>query len=141
MWIAPGNLAAETRRTLERRNLVGYVDMFSGHHFAFGELRSKVRAWWDLDELAGLYGEFLRQHRPVLERVSTSGSTPLAAYRTYIPMLTQWRRLPYRDPGLPLQLLPPGWSGETARVLFDDLNRALSAPAREHAMNVIHGEG
>lgn len=55
-------------------------------------------------------------------------------------MLTQWRRLPYRDPGLPLQLLPPGWSGETARVLFDDLNNALSGSAREHAMNVIHSE-
>jgi len=43
--------------------------------------------------------------------------------------------------GLPLQLLPPGWSGETARVLFDDLNRVLSAPAREHATKVIHSEG
>jgi phenylacetic acid degradation operon negative regulatory protein len=140
VWIAPGNLAAETRRTLERRGLSAYVDIFGGHHFAFGELRSKVRAWWDLDELAGLYADFLRQHRPVLDRVSANGTTPLDAYQTYIPMLTQWRRLPYRDPGLPLQLLPPGWSGETARVLFDDLNRALSAPAREHAMSVIHRE-
>jgi len=26
-------------------------------------------------------------------------------------------------------------------VLFDDLNRALSAPAREHAANVIQSEG
>jgi phenylacetic acid degradation operon negative regulatory protein len=36
--------------------------------------------------------------------------------------------------------VPPGWSGETARMLFDDLNRALGAPAREHATNIIHGE-
>ena len=141
VWIAPGNLAAETRRTLERRGLSAYVDIFGGHHFAFGELRSKVRAWWDLDELAGLYADFLRQYRAVLERVSANGTTPLDAYQTYIPMLTQWRRLPYRDPGLPLQLLPPGWSGETARVLFDELNRTLGAPAREHAMAAIHSEG
>jgi phenylacetic acid degradation operon negative regulatory protein len=141
VWIAPGNLAAETRRTLERRGLSAYVDIFGGHHFAFGELRSKVRAWWDLDELAGLYADFLNQYRSVLDRVPADGATPLDAYQTYIPMLTQWRRLPYRDPGLPLQLLPPGWSGETARVLFDDLNRALSAPAREHATEVIHSEG
>ncbi len=141
VWVAPGNLAAETRRTLERRGLSAYVDIFSGHHLAFGEPRSKVRAWWDLDELASLYADFLRQYRAVLERVSADGTTPLDAYQTYIPMLTQWRRLPYRDPGLPLQLLPPGWSGETARMLFDDLNRTLSAPAREHAMKVIHSEG
>jgi phenylacetic acid degradation operon negative regulatory protein len=138
VWIAPGNLAAEARRTLKRRGLSGYVDMFGGEYLAFGEPRTKVREWWDLDELAGLYVEFFQQYRPVLDRVSEQGTTPLAAFQTYIPMLTQWRRLPYRDPGLPLQLLPPGWSGETAGVLFDDLNKALSAPAREHAMQVIH---
>lgn len=141
IWIAPATLAGETRRTLERRGLSAYVELFTGQHFAFGELRNKLRGWWDLDELTGLYDDFLRQYRPVLDRVSTHGTPPLDAYQTYIPMLTQWRRLPYRDPGLPLRLLPPGWSGETATVLFDDLNRALSAPAREHAMSVIHSEG
>ncbi|MHA6758175.1 PaaX family transcriptional regulator [Streptacidiphilus sp. PAMC 29251] len=140
VWIAPGNLAAETRRTLERRGLSAYVDIFGGDHLAFGELRSKVRAWWDLDELTGMYADFLQQYRPILDRVSADGTTPLAAFRTYLPMLTQWRRLPYRDPGLPLQLLPPGWSGETAGVLFGDLNRALSGPAREHAATVIHAD-
>lgn len=140
VWIAPGNLAAETRRTLNRRGLTAYVDMFGGEYLAFGEPRSKVRDWWDLDELSALYADFLRQYRPVLDRVSAQGTTPLAAFQTYIPMLTQWRRLPYRDPGLPLELLPSGWSGETAGVLFDDLNRALSTPAREHAMSVIHSD-
>ena len=54
-------------------------------------------------------------------------------------MLTEWRRLPYRDPGLPLSLLPPGWHGVTAGALFDELNAALSALARERAHTVIHG--
>lgn len=141
VWIAPGNLADETRRTLERRGLAGYVDIFAGDHIAFGELRQKVREWWDLDELTGLYADFLRQYRPVLERAAAEGMAPVEAFQTYIPMLTQWRRLPYRDPGLPLRLLPPGWSGESAGVLFDELNKTLSGPAREHAMAVIHSEG
>ena len=141
VWIAPGNLAAETRRTLERRKLTGYVDIFHGGHIAFGEPRSKVRQWWDLDELAGLYADFSRQYRPVQERTEAHGVAPHEAFQTYIPMLTTWRRLPYRDPGLPLPLLPPGWSGESAGQLFDALNQALSGPAREHAMAVIHAEG
>jgi len=53
-------------------------------------------------------------------------------------MLTEWRRLPYRDPGLPLSLLPPEWNGVTAGRLFDQLNSALGPPAREHALAVIH---
>ncbi|WP_130512274.1 PaaX family transcriptional regulator C-terminal domain-containing protein [Krasilnikovia cinnamomea] len=138
VWVAPGNLATETRHTLERRGLTTYVDIFTGDYYAFGDLRSKVRTWWDLDELTGLYAEFLRQHRPVLDRVTAGAATPLDAFTTYVPMLTEWRRLPYRDPGLPLALLPPGWNGVTAEALFHELNAALSAAAREHALSVIH---
>ncbi|GAA2782267.1 PaaX family transcriptional regulator C-terminal domain-containing protein [Kitasatospora paracochleata] len=138
VWIAPGNLAAETRRTLERRGLASYVDLFTGDHVGFGDLRSKVRAWWDLDELTALYTDFLRRYRPVLERAKATAVTPREAFQVYVPMLTQWRRLPYRDPGLPLALLPPGWQGESAGTLFTDLNATLGAAAREHALSVIH---
>jgi phenylacetic acid degradation operon negative regulatory protein len=136
VWVAPGNLAPETRRTLERRGLSSYVDIFTGSHVAFGDLRSKVREWWNLDELTALYADFLSRYRPL--RASASGAAPPEAFRVYVPMLTEWRRLPYRDPGLPLSLLPPGWNGVTAGALFDELNAALSAPAREHAHGVIH---
>ena len=138
VWVAPGSVAAEARQTLERRGLAGYVDIFGGEYLAFGDPRSKVRAWWDLDELTELYADFLRRYRPELERVSAHGTTPETAFRCYVPMLTQWRRLPYRDPGLPLSLLPAGWNGVTAGDLFGELNDALRAPAREHAMAVVH---
>ncbi|MFD5631269.1 PaaX family transcriptional regulator C-terminal domain-containing protein [Streptomyces sp. NPDC127072] len=139
VWVAPGNLAEETRRTLERRGLTAYVDIFTGDHFAFGDLRSKVRVWWDLDELTTLYTDFLRRYGPVLDRIAADGTTPLEAFRTYVPMLTQWRRLPYRDPGLPLSLLPPRWHGVRAGAMFQELDSSLGGPAREHAVAVIHG--
>jgi phenylacetic acid degradation operon negative regulatory protein len=138
VWVAPGNLAAETRRTLERRGLSPYVDIFAGDHFAFGDLRSKIRTWWDLDELTELYAEFIRCYEPVRKEWPPNRTTPLKAFQLYVPMLTQWRRLPYRDPGLPLDLLPEGWNGVRAGELFDAVNGALSAPAREHALSVIH---
>ncbi len=141
VWVAPGSLLAETRRTLERRGLSGYADLFTGGHHATGDPRAKVSAWWDLAELEGLYADFIARHRPVPDRVTSGRTTPLKAFRTYVPMLTQWRRLPYRDPGLPLSLLPPGWNGETAGALFTRLDAALRGPAREHALSVIHGTG
>jgi phenylacetic acid degradation operon negative regulatory protein len=52
-------------------------------------------------------------------------------------MLTEWRRLPYRDPGIPLSLLPPGWNGVDAGELFGALDAALGSPARDHAAAVI----
>ncbi len=138
VWVAPGNLARETQDTLQRRQLSTYVDLFRAEHMAFGDLRSKVRTWWDLEELAQLYAAFIQRYRPVLDRASTDGLSPGEAFAEYVPMLTAWRRLPYLDPGLPLPLLPPGWNGVTAGELFDELNRVLGGPAREFAMSTIH---
>ncbi len=140
IWVAPGNALEETRHSLERRELSDYIDIFSGHYFAFGSLRSKIRRWWDLDELAELYAEFLQHYRPLLYRTTAEEMTPLDAFRIYVPMLTQWRRLPYRDPGLPLSLLPPAWNGEAAGELFDQLNGLLSPLAQQHSLAVIHGK-
>ncbi|MBO4257795.1 PaaX family transcriptional regulator [Streptomyces griseorubiginosus] len=139
VWIAPGNLAAETRRSLERRALTEYVDLFTGDHFAFGDLREKVRAWWDLDELTELYADFLHRFGPVLDEAEGRRPRPLDAFRIYVPMLTQWRRLPYRDPGLPLELLPKDWKGEAAGELFERLDTLLSPAAAAHAADVVGG--
>jgi phenylacetic acid degradation operon negative regulatory protein len=139
IWIAPKNLAAETLHTLERRGLTEYVDILTGDYLAFGDLRSKVREWWNLAELTELYGEFLRRYQPVLYRATSDGLSPREAFQVYVPMLTQWRRLPYRDPGLPLSLLPALWNGESAGALFDELNAILGPLARNHALAVIHG--
>jgi phenylacetic acid degradation operon negative regulatory protein len=141
VWVAPGSLAAETRHTLELRGLAEYVDLFAGEHLAFGDLRSKVREWWDLDELTTLYGDFLDRYRLVLDRVTAGGITPPEAFGLYVPMLTEWRRLPYRDPGIPLSLLPPDWNGVSAGALFGELNAALGPPARDHALEVIRAKG
>lgn len=139
VWVAPGSLEPETRHTLERRGLSSYIDIFRGEYLAFGDPRAKVREWWDLDELAALYADYLHRYRTVLYRATTTGMDPREAFKLYVPMLTHWRRLPYRDPGLPMSLLPPGWIGEDAGQLFDELNKMLSPLAEKYAMSVIHG--
>lgn len=140
VWVAPGNLVAETRHALERRRLFEYVDIFAGQYFAFGDPRAKVRSWWNLEELTQMYSEFLQRYRSALYRSTAEQLSPQEAFQIYVPMLTQWRRLPYRDPGLPLSLLPPAWNGESAGDLFDELNQALRPLAEKHAQAVIHGK-
>lgn len=137
VWVAPGGIAAETRHTLELRRLAEYVDLFSGEHLAFGDLRSKVQEWWDLDELTALYAHFLGRYAPVRDRVSAGTLTPAESFGLYLPMLTEWRRLPYRDPGIPLSLLPEGWNGVAAGELFGTLDAVLGSSARDHAAAVI----
>jgi phenylacetic acid degradation operon negative regulatory protein len=138
VWVAPGHLRDEAGRTLERRGLASYVDLFTAHHEGFSSLRQQVARWWDLEGINARYAEFLGRFSDAQARWKRSENGPRTAFEIYVPMLTVWRRLPYLDPGLPPDLLPEGWNGGRAADLFGDLDALLRAPAREHALAVIH---
>jgi phenylacetic acid degradation operon negative regulatory protein len=139
VWVAPRHVAAETETVLARYGLGGYVDLFGGEHIGFGDVRGKLGDWWDLDELRTLYDAFSDRFGPAARRLARRPATDREAFAAYVPILTTWRQLPYLDPGLPLDLLPRPWSGETAAALFAELNTRLAVPARRHAMSVIRG--
>ncbi|ALG14699.1 PaaX family transcriptional regulator C-terminal domain-containing protein [Kibdelosporangium phytohabitans] len=129
VWIAPAHLSGATEDMLRRLDLSGYADLFHSHHLAFGDLAGKVRRWWDLDQLERLYAEFVHTHSPA----GTAGDDR-AAFATYVRLLTDWRRLPYLDPGLPAELLPDNWVGIRAADLFFTLQAQLARPAERHAV-------
>ena len=134
VWIAPGHLAGETSGVLERSGLSGYVSLFRADYLAFGDLREQVGRWWDLDRLQSLYQAFLDAADPVLAR--SQGRSGEQAFADYVRALTAWRRLPFLDPGLPAELLPPDWNGLRADAAFAALRERLAGPARAHVREV-----
>ena len=144
VWVAPGHLAGEVTEVLTRRNLSGYVDIFRADHLGFPDLAVKVRQWWDLDRLSAEYEQFIHGYRPLAQRIAGQALTGQAltgqhAFREYVSMLVAWQRLPYLDPGLPLELLPAHWNGITAGNVFAEINDHLGRPAMRHAESVILG--
>jgi len=130
VWVAPEHLLAETRDALSRQGLSGYVDLFRADHAAFGDQRTKVAQWWDLERLRTLYEEFLTRYHPVLARYRRRRTVDeRAAFAEYVAALTDWRRLPYLDPGLAPELLPPRWPGVHAAETFFELQSRLATPA------------
>ncbi len=144
VWVAPGHLAGELEEVLRRLGLEGYVELFRGEHLPFGDPAADVRAWWDLDGLRLLYAQFLDRHGPVRARWARRRSPvpdPETAFADYVRLVTDWRRLPYADPGLPSTVLPPRWNGVRAAELFTALGARLAGPALEHAHDLIAGTG
>jgi phenylacetic acid degradation operon negative regulatory protein len=135
VWIAPAYLHEATAEMLARLGLSGYADLFRADHLAFGDLAAKVRQWWDLDRTEGLAREFVTAYEPVLRGWAghRAASRPREAFADYVRVLTDWRRLPYLDPGLPAELLPPGWTGARAAEIFFTLRSRLAAVASGHA--------
>jgi phenylacetic acid degradation operon negative regulatory protein len=138
VWVAPAHMREATEEVLRRLELDGYADLFHAEHLAFGDLTGKVREWWDLDQLDELYGEFLDAHGPVLHRWRRRrASHERDAFADYVSVLTDWRRLPYLDPGLPAELLSGDWAGIRAADLFFTLRSQLEAPARAYVAAMI----
>ena len=147
LWIAPGSLAGEIGQQLDRAGLMEYVDLFKAAHLGESNVREKVGHWWDLPALDALYSDFLVRHEDVLRRWSEGRSeqaeTPeqlRQSFIDYVPTVTQWRRLPYLDPGLPEKYLPEGWSGIAAEALFADVHALLGPKAQRYARSVLAPE-
>ena len=146
LWIAPEFVHAHLRRELEREGLLEFVEFFAAD-LLDDQVARRVAEWWDLDALGALYAGFRAQFEPVRERWGTAadgsgphGSGPdddARAFADDVLLLTAWRRLPYLDPGLPVEFLPPDWQGIAAERLFSDLHQRLAGPARRYAESVI----
>jgi phenylacetic acid degradation operon negative regulatory protein len=134
VWVAPGTAYDETLAALDRAGLTTYTELFRGHHLGSGPSHVRVGEWWDLPSIAALYDEFVADHARLRGLRSPE---PAQAFAAYVPMLTAWRRLPYLDPGIPLELLPRDWPGEAAGELFAELDARLRAGAADHAETVI----
>ena len=140
VWIVPAHPDDATAATLRRLGLDAYADLFHADHLAFGDPAGKIRRWWDLDDLERRYEAFIRAYEPSLARLKRSGPrSGEEAFAHYVRVLTDWRQLPYLDPGLPAELLPAGWIGLRAAEEFFTLRALLEEPARAYVQQVISG--
>lgn len=121
-------------RALDRLGLTSYTEIFRGDYLGAGDVSARLSQWWDLEELAALYDAFVDGFADLTQ----ADLSPADAFAAYAPMLTAWRRLPYLDPGLPLEHLSDHWAGLAAGALFADLDALLRKPADVHAQSVMH---
>ena len=140
VWIVPAHPDDVTADTLRRLGLDAYADLFRADHLAFGDPADKVRDWWDLDELERRYEAFIQAYEPTVRRWAEGGpGEDREAFADYVRAVTDWRQLPYLDPGLPAELLPDGWSGLRAAEEFFALRTLLEEPARAYVRRVLAG--
>jgi len=138
VWIVPAHPDDATAETLQRLGLDSYADLFHADHLAFGDPADKIGRWWDLDELERRYSAFSKAYEPILAQLKRTGPrSGEEAFAQYVRVLTDWRQLPYLDPGLPAELLPSGWIGIRAAEEFFALRSMLEEPARAYVTSVM----
>lgn len=96
-----------------------------------GTPRALVAAHWPLDEINARYQEFLEAFEPWGD---VTPSDPAATFTLRILLIHAYRRALLRDPSIPGDLLPDGWSGGRAAALCAKIYRTMAGPAESHLL-------
>ena len=94
-----------------------------------------VRRAWDLEVLAGAYGQFVATYQPILDELRHSHLGDVSEQDAFLLrtlLIHDYRRLLLRDPELPEVLLPADWPGQQARLLCKDLYKRLEPLSARH---------
>ncbi len=88
-----------------------------------GSADSLVATAWNLPELAELYQDFVRETEAAAAQERTSSvdnetAHAASAAARLTDLVHRWRRFPFLDPGLPVELLPDNWPGAEAATCF-----------------------
>jgi phenylacetic acid degradation operon negative regulatory protein len=115
--------------------LSGYVTTFvSTSVFVPDSMEDAAARWWDLGGIAERHREFLDHHRVALS--GAAEVSPRDAFVRFVPLLDEWRIIPYIDPGLPAGMLPANWPGAESVRLFASARDRYLAESRDWVRNV-----
>lgn len=141
VWLAPARMRPAAQRAIDELGLTDCCSLFVGGYAGGQDLATLVRRSWDLEAIDERYREFMNRFE---DRTAGPGpgDEPGGGHDlvTYLEVVDHWRRLPFRDPGLPAELLPADWAAPAAGALFERLVERLEAPALTHAARHWPGE-
>ncbi len=138
VWLSPHNRVAQVREGFADHPNVR-LDAFHARSDGAGADRDMAARSWDLAGLDRDYAALLAQYRPRLERYRRGEVQGRDALVERMQLVQDYRRLPFRDPHLPPELLPAGWSGRAAHEVFLEAHGLLRAPAEAFVDGVAGG--
>jgi phenylacetic acid degradation operon negative regulatory protein len=111
LWVTP-DVDKEKEVATAVEELGVEAGSFTGPFGQIGDQQRIVEQAWSLDEVEARYLAFLETAS------GRSPATPAAAFRAQLELVQEWRRFPFLDPALPVELLPATWPGPAAAELF-----------------------
>ena len=136
-WISPCDLTKEVEDLSRRLNIKKYVNIFNAKHQSFTDPKKIISRCWNLDKIHRKYVDFLTEYRPKLKehqkRLHNGGTVePSECFVERFNLIHEYRKLPFFDPDLPLELLPEDWLRPQAVALFDEFHSSLTDKANEY---------
>ncbi len=142
VYLSPWEHAEDMPGLLQRYNSHGQIQVFRANNAGPDDNHVLVQRCWNLPAINDAYRAFLNRWDLGLEKFRETGGQHLSEEECFVEryLLTlAYDRFPLVDPGLPRELLPPGWLGERAGAVFREYHQALEPGAMRFFSRVYEG--
>lgn len=113
LWVVPDVAKLDAvREVLDELGLADRAFAWTGAAAGIGEPADLLRSAWDLAAVERRYLDFIRHTEQAAVR------TDRDAFVAQVELVRQWRRFPFLDPDLPVELLDRSWPGPRAAAAF-----------------------
>lgn len=137
VWLSAHPQQEFVEQLAARLMLKPHVQLFSAQLEGFLSEQEIAARCWDLGSINNAYAEFTGKHRTLFadcqQRLADGvGLDAAECFVRRFTLMHEYRRFPFRDPQLPLALLPPDWCGIEATNLFRAYHQLLADPANRY---------
>jgi phenylacetic acid degradation operon negative regulatory protein len=136
VWVSPHtSRQAAAEEIVSETGLESQAMSFVAGYGKIGDEDAMVARSWDLASLEESYEAFIDEFtgwRPTSDE---------AALQAQTRMVHAWRRFPFLDPQLPVQLLPASWSGFKAAEIFHANHATWHPMAQRHWERLVERAG
>jgi phenylacetic acid degradation operon negative regulatory protein len=131
VWLSPHDRTEQVREEFADEPAV-QLDVFRSRSPNTETDRDIARRSWDLAALDRAYTDFLSTYRPRLAWYREEPLQGADALVERVNLVHDYRQFPFRDPDLPPELLPEGWSGRIAHEVFLEAHGLLRGLAEAY---------
>ncbi len=144
-WICPYDRSAFIRDLITDLDISEHVRFFTAHFDGPGTDAGIVAACWNIAQVDESYRQFVATYAPQFEqdrRQVEQGADlpPPHCFVQRVNLTNEFRKFIFVDPGLPEELCPPDWVGNTAARLFADYCTLLGHGARHFIGEVMEAQ-
>jgi phenylacetic acid degradation operon negative regulatory protein len=132
-WISPNKLEKQVYTLIDKYKIHEFVNFFVSDYKGPGEPEDLVQNCWNIDEINEKYEHFIRDYSQkyviAKNKIDKGEMTDGQCFVERTILVHEYRKFLFIDPGLPGELLPEKWLGDSAASLFSDYYVTLAEPA------------
>ncbi|MBI5029716.1 MAG: phenylacetic acid degradation operon negative regulatory protein PaaX [Chloroflexi bacterium] len=134
LWVSPHDHDKEIATLAESLGIRSRMEIFTARHDGFSTPQTIAQHCWDLKAINARYTAFLKRFQPLYDehcRLLSQGGDiePSEYFVRRFNLIHEFRRFPFLDPELPIELLPADWCGAQAADLFRQYHDLLANKA------------